>query len=86
MPAGARRPRQLLHSGVVVGPASPPGGGRHQGGETPPAVAYLYTEDRRSEHLAALPAGFPGMLQVDGYCGFKSLLKDRPPSTIRLAF
>src|SRR5687767_2286646 len=55
-------------------------------GETPPAVVYLYAEDRKGEHPAAHLAEFQGILQVDGYSGFKSLLADRPPGEIRLAF
>jgi transposase len=31
-------------------------------------------------------AEFQGVLQVDGYSGFKSLLADRPPDRIKLAF
>ena len=37
-------------------------------GSTPPAVVYLYAEDRKGEHPAAHLAEFQGMLQVDGYC------------------
>ncbi len=55
-------------------------------GSTPPAVVYLYAEDRKGEHPAAHLAGFEGILQVDGYAGFKSLLENRPPDAIRLAF
>src|SRR3954466_9480421 len=55
-------------------------------GSTPPAVVYLYAEDRKGEHPAAHLAGFTGVLQVDGYAGFKGLLEDRPPGEIRLAF
>jgi hypothetical protein len=55
-------------------------------GETAPAVVYLYAEDRRGEHPAAHLARFQGILQVDGYSGFKNLLENRPPGTIRLAF
>jgi hypothetical protein len=55
-------------------------------GGTPPAVVYLYAEDRKGEHPAAHLAEFTGILQVDGYGGFKRLLENRPPSTIRLAF
>jgi transposase len=55
-------------------------------GSTPPAVVYLYAEDRKGEHPAAHLAGFEGILQVDGYSGFKRLLENRPPSAIRLAF
>src|SRR4051812_23561421 len=39
-------------------------------GSTPPAVVYLYAEDRRGEHPATHLADFRGILQVDGYGGF----------------
>jgi transposase len=55
-------------------------------GSTPPAVVYLYAEDRKGEHPAAHLADFRGVLQVDGYSGFKSLLEDPPAGEIRLAF
>jgi hypothetical protein len=55
-------------------------------GSTPPAVVYLYAEDRKGEHPAAHLAEFQGILQVDGYGGFKSVLENRPPGAIRLAF
>ena len=55
-------------------------------GRTPPAVVYLYAEDRKGEHPAAHLADFQGVLQVDGYSGFKSLLENRPPGAIQLAF
>jgi transposase len=55
-------------------------------GSTPPAVVYLYAEDRRGERPAAHLAEFQGVLQVDGYGGFKRLLENRPPGAIRLAF
>jgi transposase len=55
-------------------------------GSTPPAVVYLYAEDRKGEHPAAHLAEFRGILQVDGYSGFKSLLTGRPPDQIKLAF
>jgi transposase len=55
-------------------------------GSMPPAVVYLYAEDRRGEHPAAHLAGFEGILQVDGYSGFKCLLASRPPDQIKLAF
>jgi transposase len=55
-------------------------------GETPPAVVHLYAEDRKGEHPAAHLAGFEGILQVDGYSGFKRLLAGRPPGQIKLAF
>src|SRR3954454_6634575 len=56
-----------------------------QGG-TPPAVVYLYAEDRKGEHPAAHLAEFTGILQVDGYGGFKRLLENRLLGAIRLAF
>jgi hypothetical protein len=59
---------------------------RPWGGETPPAVVFLYAEDRKGERPAAHLAGFEGILQVDGYSGFKSLLAGRPPDQIKLAF
>src|SRR4051795_13529155 len=59
---------------------------RPWGGSTPPAVVYLYAEDRRGEHPAAHLAEFHGVLQVDGYGGFKGLLENRPPGEVRLAF
>src|SRR6478609_9194694 len=59
---------------------------RPWGGSTPPAVVYLYAEDRKGEHPAAHLADFRGVLQVDGYGGFKSLLGNRPAGEVRLAF
>jgi transposase len=59
---------------------------RPWGGHTPPAVVYLYAEDRKGEHPAAHLAEFTGILQVDGYSGFKGLLAGRPPDQIKLAF
>src|SRR3954470_22701137 len=59
---------------------------RPWGGSTPPAVVFLYAEDRKGEHPAAHLAGFTGILQVDGYSGFKRLLENRPPGAIKLAF
>ncbi len=51
-------------------------------GSTPPAVVYLYAEDRRGEHPAAHLAGFTGVLQVDGYGGFKVSLRGGPPCAV----
>src|SRR3954466_11286892 len=59
---------------------------RPWGGRTPPAVVYLYAEDRKGEHPAAHLAGLRGILQVDGYSGFKRLLENRPPGGVWLAF
>src|SRR4051812_33738926 len=59
---------------------------RKRNGSTPPAVVFLYAEDRKGEHLPAHLAGFTGILQVDGYGGFRRLLENRPPDRIKLAF
>lgn len=55
-------------------------------GPSHPAVAYIYTEDRKGAHPAAHLAGFAGVLQVDGYAGFKRLAGDRAGASVRLAF
>jgi len=43
-------------------------------GERPPAVAYVYTEDRVYARAAEVLAGYSGVLQVDGWGGFKRLV------------
>lgn len=45
-------------------------------GERPPAVAYVYTEDRRYARAKEVLAGYTGILQVDGWGGFKRLIGD----------
>jgi transposase len=55
-------------------------------GPTHPAVAYIYTEDRKNARSAEHLAHFEGVLQVDGYGGFKRLAADRADASIRLAF
>jgi transposase len=35
----------------------------------PPAVVYVFAEDRKGERATDLFAGFSGILQVDGLCG-----------------
>ena len=42
-------------------------------GPDPPIVAYAYAPDRRAVRPIAHLAGFPGVLQVDGYAGYKVL-------------
>jgi hypothetical protein len=56
-----------------------------QGG-TLPAVAYVYSGNRRAEHPGAHLAAFRGVLQVDGYDGFKALRRDRDDGEVVLAF
>ncbi|KQT62265.1 MULTISPECIES: IS66 family transposase [unclassified Aureimonas] len=53
-----------------------------QGGD-PPAVAYVYAPDRKAERPIAHLQGFTGILQVDGYGGYKVLAEK---GDVRLAF
>ncbi|MFG1185983.1 MULTISPECIES: IS66 family transposase [Xanthobacter] len=46
---------------------------RPWGGTDPPAVAYVYAPDRKGERPVAHLDGFSGILQVDGYGGYKAL-------------
>jgi transposase len=39
-------------------------------GPAPPAVVYVFAEDRKGERATDLFAGFNGILQVDGYTGY----------------
>jgi transposase len=55
-------------------------------GPTHPAVAYIYAEDRKNVRPAEHLAQFKGVLQVDGYAGFKRLAGDRADASIQLAF
>jgi transposase len=52
-------------------------------GRDPPGVAYVYAPDRTAERPIAHLAGFKGILQVDGYEGYKLLAKG---GTVQLAF
>ena len=55
-------------------------------GPTHPIAAYVYAEDRKGSRPAGHLAGFRGVLQVDGYDGFKRLALDRADSSVTLAF
>ena len=46
---------------------------RPWGGIDPPGVAYLYAPDRKAEQPLRHLQGFVGILQVDGYAGYKAL-------------
>jgi transposase len=46
---------------------------RPWGGTDPPAVTYVYAPDRKAERPIAHLAGFKGILQVDGYGGYRAL-------------
>ncbi|MGC1302983.1 MAG: IS66 family transposase [Caulobacteraceae bacterium] len=56
---------------------------RPWGGPEPPGVAYVYAPDRKAERPMAHLAGFKGVLQVDGYAGYR-VLADK--GEVRLAF
>jgi transposase len=51
-----------------------------------PAAAYAYSEDRKGEHPATHLKGFHGLLQVDGYAGFGSLVTGTANDIPTLAF
>jgi transposase len=56
-------------------------------GPLPPAVAYVYSENRQGVHPQSHLAAFPGVLQVDGYAGFKALAgKERKEGAVQFAF
>ncbi|MGH6738274.1 MAG: IS66 family transposase, partial [Bradyrhizobium sp.] len=46
---------------------------RPWGGTDPPGVAYVYAPDRKAERPMTHLAGFRGILQVDGYGGYRAL-------------
>ena len=52
-------------------------------GPEPPGVAYIYAPDRKAERPIAHLAGFRGVLQVDGYAGYRALADK---GEVRLAF
>ncbi|MBV9558115.1 MAG: IS66 family transposase [Pseudolabrys sp.] len=56
---------------------------RPWGGTDPPAVAYVYAPDRKAERPMAHLAGFKGVLQVDGYAGYRAMAKR---GDVQLAF
>lgn len=56
-------------------------------GPAPPAVVYLFAEDRKGQHVDEHLVGFNGVLQVDGYGGYRRLTRrNRPGGVITLAF
>ena len=56
---------------------------RPWGGADPPGVAYVYAPDRKAERPIIHLAGFTGILQVDGYAGYRALAK---VGAVQLAF
>jgi transposase len=55
-------------------------------GPAHPIAAYVYSEDRKGTRPAGHLAAFRGVLQVDGYAGFKRLAGDRADGSVSLAF
>lgn len=56
---------------------------RPWGGIAPPAVAYVYAPDRKSDRPVQHLKGFTGVLQVDGYTGYRALAET---GAVQLAF
>jgi transposase len=56
---------------------------RPWGGTDPPTVVYVYAPDRKAERPLAHLAGFAGVLQVDGYGGYRPLAEK---NAVTLAF
>lgn len=56
---------------------------RSWGGIDPPGVAYLYAPDRKAEQPLRHLRDFVGILQVDGYAGYKALAER---NAVSLAF
>ena len=56
-------------------------------GPAPPAVVYIYAEDRKGRHVDEHLVRFNGVLQVDAYAGYNRLTKrDRTGGSVTLAF
>ena len=56
-------------------------------GPAPPAVAYIFASGRGHREISQQLADYQGLLQVDGYGGYKGLAKPgREPGAITLAF
>jgi transposase len=56
-------------------------------GPAPPAVVYLFAENRKGRHVHEHLTGFSGVLQVDGYAGYRELTKpSRPGGAVTLAY
>ena len=56
---------------------------RPWGGSDPPGVAYVYAPDRKAERPIIHLDGFKGVLQVDGYAGYRRLAER---GDVQLAF
>ena len=59
---------------------------RPWGGDDPPAVVFTYASGRGGKYAVDILQGFEGILQVDGYAGYNSLLDPKANRDIRLAY
>jgi transposase len=94
---GKRKTSPKLFADETTAPVLDPGRGKTKTGQLwayarddrpwdgsdPPGVAYVYAPDRKAERPIAHLAGFTGILQVDGYGGYR-VLADK--SGVTLAF
>src|SRR5579864_8752411 len=94
---GRLRASAKLFADETTAPVLDPGRGRTKTGQLfayarddrpwgstdPPIVAYVYAPDRKAVRPIAHLAGFRGILQVDGYAGYKALAEK---GEVRLAF
>jgi transposase len=56
-------------------------------GPAPPAVGYVFAEDRKAQRAKELFKGFSGILQVDGYAGYNHLIDpSREGGAVTIAF
>ena len=58
-------------------------------GGAPPVVVYSYAPGRRGDHAAALRRGYTGILQTDGYAGYRGLADPKRaggPATLALCW
>ena len=53
------------------------------GGTDPPIAVYVYAQNRKAEQPLAHLAGFAGVVQVDGYAGYRALARK---NSVQLAF
>jgi hypothetical protein len=53
------------------------------GGADPPIAVYVYAQNRKSEQTLTHLAGFTGVVQVDGYAGYRALAQK---NSVSLAF
>src|SRR6476659_5123187 len=94
---GKLRQRSKLFADETTMPVLDPGRGRTKtgqlwayaaddrpwGGADPPGVVYVYAPDRKAERPISHLVGFKGILQVDGYGGYR-VLAER--GNVQLAF